>query len=176
MLFLCAIMLTNGCKKEDDEPENPLDALPPATQIGAQTFGCLVDGEVFLPKILGRNGLQSFYQNINDTFTLSISTESMEKKTINYSISIGGSNILQLEKKTYLLSSDNSGNLLAFFSTGKLNEATLFTTDTDPGKLIITNFDPENFILSGTFEFTVLDETGTEVKVTNGRFDVKYTN
>ncbi len=41
---------------------------------------------------------------------------------------------------------------------------------------MITNFDPENYILSGTFEFTVLDEDGNEIEITDGRFDVKYTN
>lgn len=30
------------------EQEN-IESLPPATQIGANTFGCLIDGKVFVP-------------------------------------------------------------------------------------------------------------------------------
>jgi hypothetical protein len=32
-----------SCDK-DDKPSNPIDQLPPATQTGAGTFGCLVNG------------------------------------------------------------------------------------------------------------------------------------
>ena len=45
-----------------------------------------------------------------------------------------------------------------------------------PGVITITNFDPEIFIISGTFEFTVLDNDDNEIKITDGRFDLKYTN
>ena len=35
---------------EPTPPKTPLEQLPPATQTGANTFGCLVDGEVYIPK------------------------------------------------------------------------------------------------------------------------------
>ena len=45
-LFLIAALLTlaTACEKE---PLDTLDELVPATQEGANTLGCLIDGEVF---------------------------------------------------------------------------------------------------------------------------------
>ena len=42
LMLLCAA----GCKKDKASE----DQLPPATQTGANTFGCLVNGKVFVPK------------------------------------------------------------------------------------------------------------------------------
>ena len=44
VLFLFALTLVN-CTKSDDQ-----DQLPPITQTGANTFGAIVDGNVFIPK------------------------------------------------------------------------------------------------------------------------------
>ena len=44
VLFLFALTLVN-CTKSDDQ-----DQLPPITQTGANTFGAIVDGKVFVPK------------------------------------------------------------------------------------------------------------------------------
>ena len=52
-LLICSLLFitltANKCKK-DKTPENPVDQLPPETQIGANTFGCLVNGKVYIPK------------------------------------------------------------------------------------------------------------------------------
>jgi hypothetical protein len=37
-----------GCSK--DENNDPLAGLPPETQTGANTFGCLIDGKLYLPR------------------------------------------------------------------------------------------------------------------------------
>ncbi|TXT34444.1 MAG: hypothetical protein FD136_331 [Chitinophagaceae bacterium] len=41
------VLLSSSCRK--NKPVNPIDQLPPETQTGANTFGCLVDGGVFKP-------------------------------------------------------------------------------------------------------------------------------
>lgn len=48
---LCLALLLSNCSKEND-PEPPVlrDQLPPLTQTGAYTFGCLLNGEVWIPK------------------------------------------------------------------------------------------------------------------------------
>src|SRR5437773_8453594 len=43
-LLLCSLFLSNSCRKQKNEEQ-----LPPATQTGANTFGCLVDGKVWIP-------------------------------------------------------------------------------------------------------------------------------
>jgi len=64
-LVTIAITITtiSGCKKEPITCDKPVDCLPPATQTAARTFGCLVDGEVFLPKeTAGRTAFTIHYQ------------------------------------------------------------------------------------------------------------------
>ncbi|KAA1241562.1 hypothetical protein [Aquimarina sp. RZ0] len=50
------------------------------------------------------------------------------------------------------------------------------TLEANLGTHIIAKFDQENGIIAGTFEFTVLDTDGNEIKITDGRFDLLYTN
>ncbi|MBQ0767738.1 MAG: hypothetical protein KBT58_00490, partial [Bizionia sp.] len=49
LAFALLLIVSNCNKNDDDQPTNPIDQLPPATQTGANTFGCLLDGEPFLP-------------------------------------------------------------------------------------------------------------------------------
>jgi hypothetical protein len=44
LLFFSSLLLNSKCRK-DNEPQ-----LPPETTTGAMTFGCKIDGKVFLPK------------------------------------------------------------------------------------------------------------------------------
>lgn len=56
VILLLMIIVFDQCKKESN-PE-----LPPATTRGAMTFGCLVDGKVFVPRDgRGQSGLLSQY-------------------------------------------------------------------------------------------------------------------
>ena len=47
-------LLVAGCQKKDPTPADPAAQLPPATQTGAKTFGCLVNGQPWTPN--GNNG------------------------------------------------------------------------------------------------------------------------
>ncbi len=172
-LIFILILLNASCKNDDNSPENPLDSLPPATQIGAQTFGCLVDGKVFLPKNFGINRLNAFNQNIDGFYYLAISSSSRDE---SMAIAIRGEVLPEIVQKTYPLGAEKNGSLNALFIKGIQNDLVTSTTDLNMGRLTITKHDTQNFILSGTFEFTVLDNDGKEIKITDGRFDVKYTN
>jgi hypothetical protein len=58
------------------------------------------------------------------------------------------------------------------------DESIVYTTDSlsDPltNKVTVTLFDPENQIISGTFEFTGTAENGDTVHISHGRFDVPF--
>ncbi len=175
-LISAFLVLTTACNDDDNDPVNPIDQLPPATQVGAQTFGCLVDGEILTPNSLGNNNFNAFYQEIDGFYYLGISMSSGSGIDTR-ALSIQGTKTELIQEKEYLLVSENDGKFNGLLIEGGGNEKlTVRTTDSKPGKLIITNYDPENFILSGTFEFTVLDDAGKEIKITDGRFDVLYTN
>ena len=46
-LLLLFIMMLAGCSTDSNSPE---DGLPPETKTGANTFGCLIDGKILLPR------------------------------------------------------------------------------------------------------------------------------
>jgi hypothetical protein len=50
LTILSALLLSASCKKHVVKPADQLSLLPPATQTGARTFGCLVNGLAFVPK------------------------------------------------------------------------------------------------------------------------------
>ena len=57
LLLLSLFFINSKCKKEYNEPQ-----LPPETTIGAMTFGCKIDGKVFVPKDGGGlSGLKTEY-------------------------------------------------------------------------------------------------------------------
>jgi hypothetical protein len=51
-------LLLVQCRKNDDAPAKPEDQLPAATQTGANTFGCLVNGQPYSPS--GNNGTSNY--------------------------------------------------------------------------------------------------------------------
>ncbi len=175
LLFLWSFIVLIACKNDDNSPVNPVDALPPATQIGAQTFGCLVDGKPFFPDRFGSGTPSAFYQNINGFFTLGISaTRRAADPWIT--VGLGAQDIESLTTKDYVLGTENSGFFAGYYLLDAGLELRVWTLDSEPGKLTITRFDEQQFIISGTFEFTVLDNDGKEIKITDGRFDLNYTN
>ena len=172
LLFLFTLLISASCKNDDDTPTSPIDQLPPATQIGAQTFGCLINGEAFIPDVFGSGAPKAFYQFVDGAYTFVISSSS-GGGTSFVGIGIGGIDVQQLNETTYNLIEESSGN--TFGKMVKVLDA--YTTSVNnPGLLNITNFDDVNGIISGTFEFTVLDNEGKEIKITDGRFDMLYTN
>ncbi|TMU50428.1 hypothetical protein [Flagellimonas algicola] len=175
LLVLVFLATLTACNNDDNgTPDNPADALPPATQTGEQTFGCLIDGEPFFPES-GSNRPSAFYQFVRGAYTLGISAGRNDGGGENFvSIGLGALDIEGLEVTTYLLISEGLGNFSGRYNLGGGIVLRARTTYENPGTLTITNFTDE--IISGTFEFTVIDNDGTEIRITDGRFDLKYTN
>jgi hypothetical protein len=174
-LFLICMLLISASCKNDDTLANPIDQLPPATQTGEQTFGCLINGEAFIPDTFGSGRPSAFYQFVDGAYTLGISASRGGGSQLE-SFNIGGLDISPIQETNYPLLEFESGN---FFGEYFLGGGIVFMGSTSidfPGIITITHFDPENFIISGNFEFTVLDNDGNEIKITNGRFDMLYTN
>lgn len=172
--FLFIILLLFSCKDDDDQPLNPLEQLPKATQTGEMTFGCLVNGKVFKPKFFGSNRLNAFYQFVRGAYSLGIS--STEEGEGAGSIGIFATDVEDFGPGVYDLVEEESGNFSAIYILGGGLELDSTTSSENPGELIITKFDKVNHIISGTFEFTTFDSNGAEIKISDGRFDLMYTN
>ena len=92
------------------------------------------------------------------------------------SINLGCLDMPLIEEINYNLLEFVTGNYFGEYYLGGGNGEIYSTTVNNPGTLTITRFDQDNFIISGTFEFTVVDNDGNEINITNGRFDMNYTN
>lgn len=174
-LLLFTVLLSFQCRKPKIERE--LSKLPPATQTGANTFGCLVNGKAWTPKGSDWNK-PNFYIIADPTFeqgSFSLRTYRLEKSrregfTINSdSIKVVG----------YYIISDTS-NTRPQITTGTADLSTVFCmTDYNghfnrSGYLKITKYDMQQGIVSGEFEFTMVSRDcglGDPIRVTNGRFD-----
>jgi hypothetical protein len=180
LLLAFSFLLTTSmqCKKD----QTGIDALPPATQEGKETFGCLVNGEAFTPKgsSLGGPILSSFYQYLNTTtakgFYFNVACNRRESG-ISRSISINGDSILIKEGITYLLKNypnknEINGKYAIVSGGGNINQ--YVTTNTFQGELFISKFDETKQIVSGTFWFDAVNDKDEKVEVREGRFDVHY--
>jgi hypothetical protein len=170
LLLLTAITLI-GCSKDDKQSQDPLSQLPPATQIGANTFGCLLDGEAFIPRG-GQNPLDCQYQLINGEryFQLQGRNRNENFNLISIAISTKAKAIEQGE--TYQLIEEAEGNVNGRYGfSGTFS----FTNSIQTGQMTITYLDMDNQIVSGTFWFDVIDQNGDLRQIREGRFDMQFT-
>ena len=175
LLGISLILLCSSCKK--NKPVNPIDQLPPETQTGANTFGCLVDGKVFLPKgdPFGGPIKKAQYQFVNGKQGFGISgslSDGNESKLVGI---IGDS--ITITMGTFNLTSLNLGKFRGGYSYMNLTMASPMqyeTNEINRGELRITKFDTVNQIVSGTFWFDAKNSSGLIVQVREGRFDLPY--
>ena len=168
--FSFILFLSFSCEKDLFNPKPP-NELPPATMTGEGTFGCLVNGEVWRPYIEDDPFESRIYAKHDrgwpDCDQLFVSgTRNLTKNdvTIFQSMSINswcpelGANKITFSKGRYR---DLEG-------CGEYYLDTL-----SPHILYITKLDTINYIASGTFELTVInDDCKDTIKITEGRFDV----
>jgi hypothetical protein len=142
-----------------DDPLTELEKLPPPTQSGKRTFGCLVDG-----KAAHNQGISTASDYQGGTFFIHAGLGSgLVQITINDS---------NLSEKTYQLTERVVNGTHARYYDGTCN---FYTSNLNTGTVTITHLDKVNFIISGTFEFTVYSDDCTKsVVVTEGRFDDHY--
>lgn len=171
-LLILSLMLLQSCSTNDD---TFTPTLPLITQTGEQTFGCLINGEVFIPDTFGSGRPNAFYQFVGGAYTLGISASRGGGSQLE-SFNIGGLDISPIQETNYTLLEFESGNFFGEYFLGGGIEFMGSTSIDYPGILTITHFDEINGIISGTFQFTILDDDNNQIKITNGRFDMLYTN
>jgi hypothetical protein len=181
--FLVVLLTLFSCSKDDNKSQKPIDQLPPATQTGANTAGCLVNGEAFLPKgtSLGGPILSCFYQQDQDGyhFGLTISEKKTESRLVNVSL-----NPEQLvENSTYSLvaitngSANYNSNFGEFIIYSNVTSDIRYnTTNTYVGELKVTKLNIQQRIISGTFWYDAFDINNEKVEIREGRFDMHYVN
>jgi hypothetical protein len=159
------------CKKNKTQEAE----LPPETTTGAMTFGCKVNGKVFVPKDgRGKPGLFVQYVNLGtgpgSGWFLNIPATNWVPSTPE-GVSIVTDSLLIVQGTTYPFKYRKKGFPGAFYENGPAYDA----TGNYSGELKINKFDNINRIISGTFFFTGTDNSnGQTVSITEGRFDIRY--
>jgi hypothetical protein len=174
LIILLLISFTLSCCNKDDNPFSGSDQLPPETQTGANTVGCLVNGEVFLPHQEGINpAVNCFYQLDNGEYYFTMNFADLRGSGFKEVFIQTGKINLQVGS-TYLLNKNsiddgdfNGGG--GGYSTSLSN--TYKTNTIKTGELKITRLDLSNSIISGTFWFDAVNSTGETVQIRSGRFD-----
>ncbi len=166
-LLLAALLGLSQCKKND-----PVSALPPETQTGVNTFGCLVNGQPWTPQ--GNDGTSNYNVSYDPTY-------------------YGGSlsvNVYRLNNgfAQYIIFGCDSISGIGSYSLNHPSRSAFFTDTQSPiacqnydgnlgqhrrGHLIITRLDLKAGIVSGTFAFTLYKPGCDSVRITQGRFDRK---
>jgi len=174
LLLLISILFSGSHCKKDKTPE---EQLPPETQTGAGTFGCLVDGKLFLPKgdPFGGPTLSCAYQYINGGYYFQLAALN-KGSSVNYGVGIFTDSLQIQEGSKFILKNKNvQGEAYGLYSISEFQGLTNYITNTiDTGEVVITKFDSINRIVSGTFWFDAANSTGQIKQVRSGRFDMKF--
>ena len=165
-LLFTFLLTASSCKKNK---LSELDKLPPATKIGANTFGCLINGKAYLPG--GWDGNHSNYRVFVDgsDSSLDIRTYNFET-TVKMRFTFGSSRLYSGINLTF----DDAGRTT--LGIANINNCYIPVNDSvyRRGNLKITRYDLQNGVVSGEFNCIIYDPSCIDtVRITNGRFDKK---
>ena len=169
--LILSLFTFSKCEKEKADTSG----LPAATQVGKNTLGCMLNGQPWTPQ--GNNGTANLSIDFdagvaNGVFGISayriISTNNREF------FGIGIKDSLNFYNAPFTISLTNK-NLYRFYFSN--NNCTFFSTDLDTqvnGTLFISKLDRTNRIISGTFNAILTKAGCADIKITEGRFDMKF--
>lgn len=174
-LFLI-LFLFCSCDK-DGNLINKKDKLPPITNTGINSVGCLIDGKVFLPHQSGINASVNCFYQIEEGehyFTMNFADDRKGKSEMVVvmlrKVDVKEGEVYQLNK-TFTIAPELNGALGVYRSGEGL---TFYTNETVFGELKITRLDISKSIIAGTFWFDAVNDKGVKVQIREGRFDWNY--
>lgn len=193
-VLLLFVFLYLGCYTDEDgviRQKRPTE-LPPITTEGKNTFGCYVDGELLVsyPRKRIKDNFGGYYysgvwggehRGTFDMFTAMRGTQGSERKVVNFKLlnRVFG-------EGEYLLYSDslrdgntnitqyNNTSLRIFEANGNATFDSWRVYNPDCGRMEVLKLDTLNRIIAGTFYFDAVNSEGDTIKVTDGRFDLRY--
>jgi hypothetical protein len=174
ILIVIGYLLLTGlsCKKSSNQQE---DELPPITQTGAKTFGCLVNGKVFIPKGSdgsGRSNFKAIYEYFNGRPYLLVDARQFINGFPNGTIILSvdsafttGIYPIVTSKRMVNFGWDTYSHTCGV----SITDSTTFKT----GTINLTKVDVANGIFSGTFNCKIKPANCDTINITEGRFDYK---
>lgn len=165
---------------DDDDAMTPVACLPPATQTGENTFGCLINGKPWVAEIepgVISASLRSLDMNYDET-GFGDFYDNKWRMDANL-IWEDSTNEFFIFKARYLTSitrlTHNANNIEIIFNTDRNNFNWYYLDTILPYQISILELDTLRNICSGTFNFYALssDQSDT-LHITEGRFDKRY--
>ena len=164
--YLIIVVMLFSCSKSGDNSAE-LAKLPPATETGANTCGCLVNGKAWVAKVPAVAGTQAYtigpvvFMNLTDSVSTAI-----HFVLRGYEPAIN---------KYYKINNGQGWSSASLDSCGYHSSKDLENIS----RIKFTKLDTVNRIMSGTFShtFTRASATGSScpvLKFTDCRFDLKY--
>lgn len=187
LLTLLLVLLTSCSKQDNPIPDNPTVQLPPETQTGANTFGCIINGQVFYP----RDGEGTLYTNggrgykfwgdhtLNEYLYNELEIRNLKDGKPSSRMIIHLQNLHQIQLGEYIWQPSNYQNsidglmqnyVFAQIYDSSSNTWKYYGSYENSGKTTITSY---NNIVSGNFigKLRLINST-EEIEIKNGRFDL----
>jgi hypothetical protein len=178
LLILCIIC---SCHKHNSSYN--INELPPITAKGANTFGCLINGEVWVPFYNCGTIIPALAYN-TPKLDLPYYSVYFEMQAYNSAYQIPGNDewtVAPIDNTFYgVHGTGNYVDSLDIEFNGYGGVYTLFYLYHGPRNFTITTFDTVNHIIAGTFAFTLYYLPGNStyvdsIAITEGRFDFQMT-
>lgn len=176
--FLLNLFLFGSCQQDDQHD------LPPITQTGENTFGCIINGKVMTP----RDGRGTF--NLEDNglrvFGSPESLDYIEIRVNDFASKKTSSIVLHIESLHEIgdykvnesncyqgIDSPNTTNIFCRVYDYKDKIYRSYCSYSNSGNISISRFENDQFI-AGEFYCSLrnVDDSSDEIKITEGRFDL----
>ncbi|MBS1737496.1 MAG: hypothetical protein JSS98_12935 [Bacteroidetes bacterium] len=176
LILIASLTMIASCKKENTL-EVELAKLPPATQTGANTFGCLVNGKAWVAQnkdciILCDPSFDTYYDTFNGGFIALSAFLKDNANNLDEEIDIAFDST-DFKKVFSFVKGKNDLNIRFLNFKGTTYNTVLDSSIKGNCNLEILNYDLRAGIISGSFEFTLSKPGHETIKITNGRFDSK---
>ncbi len=162
----CLLLTAMTCQKKD---------LPEPTQDGRDTFGCKINGKVFVAQrtsMFSGEHILVNYLHTKDDDRYSLIILGVNQKTDNrLKITYKGEGEIVPGKYPMVATEEENGFTATYSATGIFYPFGIDVSKTN--EIEITKIDIENKVLSGKFSFHLIDDAGKRLAITEGRFDVE---
>lgn len=189
IFFLAFLMCITGCQKDDASDSHLPDELPPITQSGEQTFGCLLNGEIWIPKhysnsivnppvVLEANWdiWNGSILNVYANHFRNRDDENSPREVLGFSININDN----VAKDTmYLQHKIEPSHFFYEKDQIAISQFKVYISiENSSSWIYFSRLDTINRVASGTFSIDLLnyeDKTDNDtIQIRDGRFDVRF--
>lgn len=175
LLLAITIGFTQCCKeKPTSSNDNNIPGLPPATQTGANTLGFLLNGVPWTPA--GNNGTANLSMDFDPGFSNGIFGVSAYRVIAANNVEYFGIGTDSLNFRTppFSIPLYNKSIFSLGFQRNSCDYLWIDTLVKASGILTISKLDRTNNVIAGTFNATLIKEGCDTIKITQGRFDMKF--